>query len=62
MKQYYGGFFVDAEPMTLAEYSAAKGVSLEDNTPGYRCVQPSYKNQVSWVPADYFERFFKALE
>jgi hypothetical protein len=48
-KQYYGGMFVNAIPQA------------RDNQPGYLVTYVDYGNKEVWVPADFFERFFKAL-
>lgn len=61
MRQYYGGYFVNARPMTKGEFAARGRSPLNDNTPGYLVEIPDFNNHSSWVPADFFERFFKVL-
>ncbi|MDN8037429.1 hypothetical protein [Burkholderia vietnamiensis] len=60
-KQYYGGYFVNAQPMTRGEYASTLGKSLDDNTPGYLAEIPSFNNHSSWVPANFFDKFFKVI-
>jgi hypothetical protein len=49
LKTFYGGYFCQATP------------EARNNIPGYKVVIPSYNNHESWVPADFFDLFFKEL-
>lgn len=48
-KQYYGGMFVNAKPQA------------KDNQPGYLVTYIDFGNKETWVPAEFFERFFKVV-
>lgn len=48
MQMYYGGMFVTATPQA------------RNNEPGYLVTYIDFGNKETWVPAGFFERFFKA--
>jgi hypothetical protein len=62
VKSYYGGYFCQATAMTKGEYAKESGFGNPERTdPGYKIVIPSYSEDSSWCPADFFDKFFKEL-
>jgi hypothetical protein len=49
MTMYYGGMFVTAKPQA------------KDNVPGFLVTYVDFGDKETWVPAEFFNRFFKAL-
>jgi hypothetical protein len=48
--------------MTKGEYAKESGFGNPERTdPGYKIVIPSYSEDSSWCPADFFDKFFKEL-
>jgi hypothetical protein len=49
MQMYYGGMFVTAKPQA------------RENVAGYLVTYIDFGSKETWVPADFFNRFFKAV-
>lgn len=47
-QSYYGGMFVSAYP------------EARNNVPGFQVTYVDFGNKQVWLPADFFNRFFKA--